>query len=132
MSCEYKLSDFSSEYILYDQNTGSVLGCMDEVAIAFTYDPEASAPGLRGTLHKHGYPSRVNKWAKNACKKYVAAGLHDMAEQIIVIQGRFPLEELDKILNIAGYIGTFYEKHFKPETFRQLHGAYSNSTISSN
>jgi hypothetical protein len=61
-----------------------------------------------GTLHKHGSPEYVEKWCEAARTKFRTHGYHDMAAQLVVITGRFPLEELNRCLRISGYAGKFY------------------------
>jgi len=84
----------------------------------------------RGILHKHGSPENVNKWAIATRKKFAEAAkdynLHkyltnigistspidynQMAEDIVVIEGKFTVEELQKCIDISGYVGKFYER----------------------
>lgn len=83
------------------------------IAIAFSYD-ESEDKGIKGGMHKHGSPEHVNAWAQKTRKKFSDAGNSfglEMAEQITVMEGIFPLDELDKIISITGYIGTFYERN---------------------
>ena len=74
----------------------------DEVAIAF--DKES------GTLHKHGAPENVEKWASNARAKLIAAGAPDMAADIVTITGKFPVDELNKCLTHSNYLLRMLEK----------------------
>lgn len=75
------------------------------VAIVFDKDD--------GVLFKHGVPSLVNDWAertRRTLRKYgsdigVSA---DMAIAITVIEGPIPIPELNKIISVTGYIGTYY------------------------
>lgn len=59
-----------------------------------------------GTLYKHGRPEDVEK----ACKK-LRKGLSDRHLKrnirMITVTSEFPLEELNRFLNISGYIGIF-------------------------
>lgn len=63
-----------------------------------------------GTLHKHGDPNMVAKWHKNAAEKFKSAGFDEMAHSLVMIMGRFPLDELNKCLDISDYAGRFYQK----------------------
>jgi hypothetical protein len=117
---EYK----NNLYYLIDDR-GEVTTTHEEVALGFSYNSEEG-----GTLHKHGSPENVNKWAIKARKKFAEAArdleLHkkltglgiptspidynQMANEIVVIEGKFPVEELQKCIDISGYVGIFYNK----------------------
>jgi hypothetical protein len=108
MSYEYELQHGS--YYLYNAEKAPnaltkqrdiVLMC-DEVAIAF--DKEA------GVLHKHGIPENVTKWYNTTREKLISSGFPEMADDLILIQGAFPVEELNKCLSTTGYIGVFWKK----------------------
>jgi hypothetical protein len=75
---------------------------VDSIAIAF--DKES------GTLHKHGSPEKVRVWYVEARNKFVTAGFPDVADDLVVIEGRFPIDEVNKCLDCTGYVGTFYKK----------------------
>lgn len=97
MTYEYRLID--EKYVLHDE--GAPIGTpLELVAIALDKDS--------GTLHKHGSPEYVEKWCKAARTKFRTHGYHDMAAQLVVISGRFPLEDLNRCLSITGYAGKFY------------------------
>jgi hypothetical protein len=102
MSLEYVLEHGS--YVLYDMDTEpsgltgnrEILHCCDEVAIAFDRDS--------GTLHKHGDPARVMAWADQArAKLRQVPGGNVLADALVVISGKLPLEEVNKCLAITGY-----------------------------
>lgn len=113
---KYKYED--PHYILYDSPAFLIPGRPMEtgeeielfrseiVAIAFTTAPN----GMMWTMHKHGSPELVNRWARIARSKYTKHGLSDMAKEIVVIEGKFPVEEINKVIEITGYIKKFYEK----------------------
>jgi hypothetical protein len=88
-----------SEYVLHkgDAPVGPLL---QEVALAF--DAES------GTLHKHGAPAMVSKWAEDTSLKLRNVGAADLANALLVISGRFPLPALNKCLTASGYVGVFY------------------------
>lgn len=74
----------------------------DSIAIAF--DKES------GTLHKIGNPINVNRWYQDTVKKLTGGGASDMAADLMVIEGRFPIDEVNKCMDCTGYIGVFYQK----------------------
>lgn len=74
---------------------------LDEVAICF--DKE------NGTRHKHGAPESVRNWHAMSQAKLRAGGFDEMADDLIVIQARFTLEDLNKVLDISGYAKKLYD-----------------------
>lgn len=105
----YELDD-NNKYVFVrdDGMTIHIIGT--EVAIAF--DKETAV------LFKHGVPALVNDWATRARRTLsklddaigTAVGLtNEMAKDIIVIEGPIPLDELNKIITITGYIGRYYK-----------------------
>ena len=85
------------QYVLHrgDQPVGPVL---DEVALALTRD--------EGVLHKHGAVEGVTQWAEKTRTALRAQGAlgEELAKEIIVISGRFPVDELNNCLTTSGYV----------------------------
>lgn len=104
MSYHYKTN--CGQYVLHDGDTpiGRVL---DEVSLALDCET--------GTLHKHGAPDMVAKWHHEAQAKFRAAGFPDMAEQLVVITGRFELDDLNRCLSTTGFVGRLYERLLQGE-----------------
>jgi len=94
-------------YFLLDE-TRQCLWSGKEIAVGFSYDPDDDP--IPGTLHKHGSPEAINKWAAEQRKLLSAAGLQDMAKRIIVVSGQIPVEDLNKIISISGYVGIWYKR----------------------
>ncbi len=65
---------------------------------------------VSGTLHKHGERSWVERWIADARQKFRDAGFSDMANDLVVLSGDLPLEEVNKCLAISGYCGRMLEK----------------------
>ena len=101
VSMSYSYSLNAGQYVLMDGDSpiGRVL---DEVSIALDK--------AEGTLHKHGSPESVQRWHVDAQKKLRAGGANDMADNLVVLTGRFPLDELNKCLSNMGYAGRLYLK----------------------
>lgn len=81
---------------------------LDEVAIAF------STPNFEGdffTLHKHGDVKNVEAWADNARSSFRKSGFDDMAEAIVVLSGKFDVDQLNRALDTTGYISRFLDYH---------------------
>jgi len=92
-------------YILVDDRN-QIHASHDEIAVAFSFDPTDPIPG---TLHKHGSFENVNKWAQEAIAK-LSVNCKDLASQITVVSGKIPLEEINRMIDISGYVGTWYKK----------------------
>lgn len=89
------------QYVLMagDKPVGPVL---DEVSIALDK--------TEGTMHKHGSRESVQAWHAQAQAKLRAGGSGEWADNLVVLTGRFPLEELNRCLSNSGYAGALYAK----------------------
>lgn len=74
----------------------------DNVAIAF----DAST----GHLHRHGNPTLIQSWATHTRRKLRAAGALDDANDIVVVSGPLPVEEINKCLWISGYCRRMFKR----------------------
>lgn len=101
MTLQYQLKE--GNYHLYDLSSpaSKVSGehrlrlSTDTVAIAF----DAST----GVLHEHGNPARIHSWATTARRRLRAAGSLDSANDIVVVSGPLPVDEINKCLRVEGY-----------------------------
>jgi len=101
MTLQYQLKE--GNYHLYDLSTpaSKVTGqhrlklMTDTVAIAF----DAST----GVLHEHGNPARIHSWATTARRRLRAAGSLASANDIVVVSGPLPVDEINKCLRVEGY-----------------------------
>lgn len=101
MALQYQLKE--GNYHLYDLSTPAsrVTGehrlrlTTETVAIAF----DAST----GALHEHGSPMRIHSWASTARRRLRAVGALDSANDIVVVSGPLPVDEINKCLQISGY-----------------------------
>lgn len=101
MDLQYELK--AGSYYLYDRRdppscaTGERRFRLktDNVAIAF----DAST----GTVHQHGTPMRIQSWAIGARRRLRAAGAQEAANDIVVVSGPLPVDEINNCLHIAGY-----------------------------
>lgn len=101
MHLQYQLK--AGSYYLYDlrDTPSAVTGerrfklKTDLLAIAFD--------NYTGEVQQHGTPSRIQSWAAHTRRRLRAAGLWQEAEDIIVITGPFPVDEINKCLWIRGY-----------------------------
>lgn len=95
----YKLN--GGQYVLHD-GADPIGPLLEEVSLCF--DKES------GTLHKHGTPEFVAKWHADAQAKFRSARADSMADELVVITGRFALEDLNRCLSTSGYVARFYQK----------------------
>jgi hypothetical protein len=63
-----------------------------------------------GALHEHGSPLRIHSWASNTRRRLRAAGAWNSAEDIVVVSGPLPVEEINKCLAIQGYCRSMYNR----------------------
>ncbi len=108
MDLQYQLK--AGSYYLYDLTSppSKVTGehklrlKTDTVAIAF----DAST----GHLHQHGNPTRIQSWAQTARRRLRAAGAPDIANDIVVVSGPLPVDEINKCLAISGYCRRLFSR----------------------
>ena len=108
MALQYQLKE--GNYHLYDLSTptSKVTGehrlrlKTDNVAIAFDV--------RTGELHEHGSPLRIHSWATTARRRLRAAGSVDSANDIVVVSGPLPVDEINKCLQINGYCRKMFKQ----------------------
>jgi hypothetical protein len=108
MTLQYTLKE--GNYHLYDLSTPTsrVTGehrlrlKTDTVAIAF----DAST----GALREHGSPLRIHSWANNTRRRLRASGALERANDIVVVSGPLPVDEINKCLEIDGYCLDMYTR----------------------
>lgn len=108
MDMQYQLK--ADGYYLYDmQDTPSIITGerrfklkTDSVAIAFDV--------YTGQVHEHGSPTRIHSWAINTRRRLRAAGALDVANDIVVISGPLPVDELNQCLKTQGYVQGMFQR----------------------
>src|SRR5690606_13202094 len=101
MDLQYQLK--AGSYYLYDlrEAPSAVTGerrfklKTDTVAIAFDRHT--------GRVHQHGSPARIQSWAAHTRRRLRAAGLLEDANDLVVVSGPLPVDEINKCLWVAGY-----------------------------
>ena len=101
MELRYALK--AGSYYLYDmrETPSAVTGerrfklKTDTVAIAFDLHT--------GEVHQHGSPARIQSWANHTRRRLRAAGAVAEANDLVVVSGPLPVDELNKCLWISGY-----------------------------
>ncbi|GAB3357650.1 MULTISPECIES: hypothetical protein [Giesbergeria] len=108
MDLQYQLK--AGSYYLYDmrETPSAVTGerrfklKTDTVAIAFDL--------YTGEVHQHGNPTRIHSWATMTRRRLRAAGAQAQANDIVVISGPLPVEEINKCLWIRGYVQRLFKR----------------------
>lgn len=93
------------QYVLSEVRDGvavPIRAPQDEIGLAIQLDA--------GTLVKHGDPETVAAWATKERSTLRAAGLNEWADELVVVSGRFPLEEVNKCLSNTTYPGVFFRR----------------------
>jgi hypothetical protein len=101
MELQYELRE--GAYHLYDMSTPPSKATgerrlrlrTDDVAIAFD--------ARTGVLHEHGSPMRIQSWALNTRRRLRSSGELAQANDIVVVSGPLPVDEINKCLRIQGY-----------------------------
>lgn len=100
-SLQYQLRH--GHYHLYDLSTPPSKAT-GEHRLRLTTESVAIAFDVRtGKLHEHGNPSRIHSWASNTRRRLRAAGDMESANDIVVVSGPLPVDEINKCLRISGY-----------------------------
>lgn len=101
MALQYQLKE--GNYHLYDLSTpaSKVTGehrlRLRTATVAIAFDVST------GVLHEHGSPTRIHSWATTARRRLRAAGALESANDIVVVSGPLPVDEINKCLQINGY-----------------------------
>ena len=108
MHLQYQLK--AGSYYLYDMRdapsavTGERRFKLKTDLLAIAFDIHT------GEVREHGTPSRIQSWATNTRRRLRAAGMWQEAEDIIVISGPFPVEEINRCLCIKGYCRRLFQR----------------------
>jgi hypothetical protein len=101
MALQYQLK--KGHYHLYDMSTPASKATgehrlrLTTATVAIAFDVST------GELHEHGNPTRIHSWATTARRRLRAAGALDSANDIVVVSGPLPVDEINKCLQISGY-----------------------------
>lgn len=91
-------------------NVNMIAYPIEKPALCFSYHPDMG--GIKGTLHKFGEAARIEAYFKRTHKLYVESGLEKEAEELIYMdfEESFDVEELNKCIEITGYVALLYER----------------------
>ncbi len=104
MTLEYRL--LANQYHLHDNGKPSGRA-MPQISLAFDRE--------KGTLYKHGEPAMVQTWARLALSRMVGGEQHEAAQNLVVVTGRLPLDEVNLCLSSKVYAREFYERLLQGE-----------------
>lgn len=99
MTLQYRL--VANKYQLYDNDAPSG---RSSASLAVAFDRST------GVLHQHGEPAMVQTWAKLALGRFVKDRHREAAENLVVISGRLPLDEVNACLRTPDYARVFYKR----------------------
>lgn len=77
---------------------------MDEFAVCLDTGSET------GVRHKFGNPESVHAWHQQARKSFIDMGAHQIADDLVVIQGRFTLDDIHKVIENSAGAMELYKK----------------------
>jgi len=108
MDLQYELK--AGSYYLYDlqEKPSQVTGerrfklKTEDVALAFDIST--------GALHQHGTPQRILNWALGHRRRLRAAGDQAAANDLVVVSGPLPVEEINNCLAISGYCRRMFKR----------------------
>ena len=63
-----------------------------------------------GAMHRHGSQETVEAWFHKTQKDLKRAGLDAWADNLMVMTGRFPVEEINRAISLSDYAGRLYRK----------------------
>lgn len=108
MELQYQLK--AGHYYLYDMRdtpstvTGERRFRLRTETVAIAFDLHT------GEVHQHGTPTRILSWALTARRRLRAAGAWDSADDIVVVSGPLPVEEINNCLRIRGYCRRMFQR----------------------
>ena len=108
MDLQYQLK--AGSYYLYDMRdtpsavTGERRFKLKTELVAIAFDAHT------GHVHQHGNPMRIHSWATMTRRRLRAAGAQAEANDIVVVSGPLPVEEINKCLGISGYVRRMFQR----------------------
>ena len=108
MDLQYQLK--AGSYYLYDMRdapsavTGERRFKLKTDLVAIAFDAHT------GQVHQHGNPVRIQSWATMTRRRLRAAGAQAEANDIVVVSGPLPVEEINKCLWITGYVRRMFQR----------------------
>jgi hypothetical protein len=94
---------------------------INKPAICLSYHPDmdykVDSVGIRATLHKFGEAARVRAYFEKTHKLYMESGLEREANELVYMdfEDSFDVNELNKCIEITGYVALLYERSISNE-----------------
>jgi hypothetical protein len=63
-----------------------------------------------GVILCHGKPEKVDQWIAQTTEYNTFHGYPGMLNNLVVMKGKFDVDELNECLDKVGYVKTFYER----------------------
>lgn len=108
MSTQLKFKNLHGTVVLYeidDKGSEKVLSGFADLGFCFDKD---------GVLLKYGEADKVEAYYKEVRELYNTNGFTDMANDLVFVSSdKWPVEEIDKFINITGYIGLWYKREME-------------------
>lgn len=108
MDLQYQLK--AGSYFLYDlseapsQITGERRYKLQTSTVAVAFNRRT------GQIHEHGAPARIRSWAAHTLRRLRAAGADDEANDLVVVDGPWPVDELNKCLWSSIYCRRIFQR----------------------
>lgn len=83
-----------------------------------------------GTVYKHGQPGIVEASFHSMRTAYLAQGFTEQAADLVVMSGKFDLEDLNKMLAITGFASQLYAKTMADRATQRFQPVPLNEEIS--
>lgn len=104
MGYRYELNGAGS-YVLHDGADAAYdIGPMVAVAYSMQFTPVGQPDFDSMVMHRHGAPAAVQQWVRETREQYIAAGMQTHADELCSIEGAFPVEELNQLLDNTNHL----------------------------
>lgn len=110
---DYRYVMNGPHYVLTDD--GKFIGPpLLEIAVGFDKED--------GIVRKHGAVAMVERWASDTRAKLRAGGLHDWADNLIVLSGKLDIEAINRYISTSGYAKRYFAslQAHAPSTSKEL------------
>ena len=108
MDLQYELK--AGSYYLYDLRDAPSVVTGERRFKLKTEDVALAFDVSTGALHQHGTPQRILNWALGHRRRLRAAGNQAAANDLVVVSGPLPVEEINNCLAISGYCRRMFKR----------------------
>jgi len=104
----------AGNFVRIDEKTKKEFIIGPKIMIAWSYETDPTyIDRIRGTLHKIGRPQFVEQWIEATQEKIIASGHPDLMGILGTLTfevNTIPIEEINRMVDITGYVGRWLEK----------------------